>query len=56
MGPRISALHNFGFGGIFDKIDTGMDGKLSYDDLNMALKRQQRELVSSSMIFQLKFL
>jgi hypothetical protein len=37
MGPRISALHNFNFGEIFDKIDTGMDGKLSYDDLNAAL-------------------
>ena len=56
MGPRISALHNFDFGEIFDKIDTGMDGKLSYDDLNAALKRQQRELISSSTIFHLKFL
>ena len=56
MGPGISALHNFDFGEIFDKIDTGMDGKLSYDDLNAALKRQQRELKSSSTIFYLKFL
>ena len=48
MGPRISALHNFEFGEIFHKIDTGMDGKLIYDDLNAALKRQQRVLISSS--------
>ena len=39
MGLRISALHNLDFGGIFDKIDTDMDGELSYDDLNAALKR-----------------
>ena len=56
MGPGIFALHNFDFGEIFDKIDTGMDGKLSYDDLNASLKRQQRELISSSTIFRLKFL
>jgi hypothetical protein len=56
MGPGISALHNFDFGEIFDNIDTGMDGKLSYDDLNAALERQQRELISSSTIFHLKLL
>ena len=56
MSPGISTLHNFDFGEIFDKIDTGMDGKLSYDDLNVALKRQQRLLISSSTILYFKFL
>jgi hypothetical protein len=56
MGPGISALRNFDFGEIFDKIDTGMDGQLSYDDLNAALKRQQKVLISSSTILYLKLL
>jgi hypothetical protein len=37
MGPGISALHNFYFGESFGNIDTGMDGKLSYEDLKAAL-------------------
>ena len=56
MGLRISELHIFNFEEIFDKIDTCMDGKLSYDDLNAALKRQQRVLISSSTILYLKVL
>ena len=43
-GYGISALHNFDFGEIFDKIDTGMDGKLSYDDLNAALQLKDIQL------------
>ena len=50
MGPRISALHNFDFGEIFDKIDTGMDGKLSYDDLNAAL--QLKDIKLKELIIQ----
>ena len=56
MSTGISALHNLDFGEIFDRIDTGMDGKLSYDDLNVALKRQQRELKLSSKIYHLTLL